>query len=222
MNTKAAKIRSISLIVVAALLTTPMLGFRACKKASPSQQVQIARAAAAVPLVAKTVREIGAVLVAERALTSDGLTKLTVILNKTVDVTDHLQGDLQAGHFDPQAWDTALTNLTNDWIAISAIVATNIDPRVNEWLALVQYLVPLIKSLVDQIKPPTPPVTPTITAEGQAKARVSPGGVAAIVAISVGASIKYLGIQNDSSVDSLWAKYRTYSAEYHGDASNTR
>lgn len=214
MYTKTVK--PVSLAIIVSLLLVPMFGFRACKKISPSTEIQVARAFANVPLTAKTLRDITDVLVKEGAINADAKVKINALLNKTVDVTDHLSGDIRAGHFDPQAWDVALTNLAADWVAISALFASSIDPRVNEWVSLATYLIPLIKALVDKIHPPAPPAIPTITAEGIARSKISVGGIAAIIAISVQSAIKYLAVQQDSDIDSLWNRYHEYSAAFHG------
>ena len=209
-------VRPISIVIIASLLLVPMFGFKACKKVSPSTEIQVARAFANVPLTAKTLRDITDVLLNEGGINAEAKAKINALLNKTVDVTDHLAGDVQAGHFDPQAWDVALTNLADDWVAISALFASNLDPRINEWVSLAKYLIPLIKSLVDKLNPPAPPALPTITAEGIAKNRISVGGIAAIIAISVQSAIKYLAVQQDDSLDSLWNRYHEYSAAFHG------
>lgn len=221
MKTNAA-VRSIAYVLVLAILTTPMVGFRACKKVTPSSQVEIGRGFVSLAIAAKATKDITFALVNDNALTVDGRRKAIVVLDKIMATADQIAGDVQAGRFDAAAWDVALSNLATEWTAIAAILATNIDPRVNEWVSLVQYLVPLIKSLVDQLKPAPAPAIPIITAEGKAKAKVTPGGIAAIAAISVGAAIRYLDAQRDDSLDSLWAKYHKYSIEYHAAPSLRR
>lgn len=188
----------------------------ACPKTNVSQQVAIGRAFASAPVAFKAVKDAAAVLVSEKALTADAQVRLNQVLNKAEASVEQIAGDVQAGKFDPQAWDRALQNVIDEFKALQPILLQNLDPRWREWTDLAMFLIPQIKAIVDAIKPPNAPATPTIHKDGSGKAAITPGGIAALTSISIAAAIQIVAIERDGNADSLWNRFHAAVNAYHG------
>ncbi|MFN7930300.1 MAG: hypothetical protein U0Y68_20710 [Blastocatellia bacterium] len=132
-------------------------------------------------------------------------------------VVEQIGSDIEAGKFDKAQWDVLLTNAITETQKLLPLVTKSGSPRAQEILTLALTILPEIKALVDAIKPPPMPATPTLRADAQQReqaASLTNGQIAALVTIATTLGIQIISIETTSDLPTLWAKFHAGVAAY--------
>ena len=187
-----------------------------------SQDVKTARSLASAPLSLKAAKDVVAVARVSGDVSPELANRVNDVSDKIEAIVEQVESDVRAGKFDATTkakWDMLIANTLQEAQALIPLIKQGIDPRIGEWINVAIYTLPLLKSVIDEIKPPAPPASPTINADAKRKeennASLLPGDVSKIIAFSTNAAIRLVATHRDKSIDSLRARFAMYKAEYH-------
>lgn len=194
------------------LLTIPFL---ACPK--PGQSVKTARALALAPYSLRAARDAAQILTSDGTLSATDAAAVRKATDLAEGVVEQIGSDIEAGKFDKAQWDVLLTNAITETQKLLPLVTKSGSPRAQEILTLALTILPEIKALVDAIKPPPMPATPTLRADAQQReqaASLTNGQIAALVTIATTLGIQIISIETTSDLPTLWAKFHAGVAAY--------
>lgn len=216
--------RKVTIIALVTILCLFTFGAPSCRDANgqkikPSQAVVLAQNFASIPVGFRVTGEITEVLTTEGDFSVDSRDAVRHGLKSVLTKLDQVAADIEGGKYDAADVKAKVNLALNEFEkAIKDGSAGIKNPQARQrWLAyvtLARLAFADISRLVDALKP----LPPTITEDQQKQPQqlsLTATGLAQIINYSVIAALDIKAVRDDTSVASLWEKYRTHSAAAH-------